>query len=239
MAGNTFNITGHVRQGAVDITTGYVRVQNINKPSIVALVAIGQFEDGTLEAARYDAWFRAQEGNPDVVAIDDVFELKVFGTLGDATNNINPLFAAKQTTPITEAQFNVSYLTYELEVTNNVLPGLPEIRSEDYNRYANNRTQYWVWVIPSDSDGDSIHFQLEWSTSSEFPAGSSTHLYDTTKTLDRSFFSYETSPGVWNSSFPSSGVPASAYGKKCRFRITTDADGVYYWRVRATDAIDR
>ena len=92
MSGNTLNISGQVKQGATLITYGYVRIQNLNRPSTIVIVPIGTFEDGTLEAGRYDAWFRSQEGDADIVAVGDIFELKVFSSLSDATNNTSPSF---------------------------------------------------------------------------------------------------------------------------------------------------
>lgn len=237
MAGNTFNISGQVKQGAVLVTSGYVRVTNLNRPSSFSVVPIGTFEDGTLEAGRYDAWLRAQEGEMDVVAIGDVFELKVFNSLNDATSNINPLFAGQQTPAINTSSFNISYLYYDLQLVPNMLPGLPVISSEDNQRYSNSRVVYWTWTVPSDPDNDTIHFQVEWSQNSNFLSGT-TRLYSTLATLDRSLFSYETSPGTW-SAFPADGISPMYYGKKCRIRIAMSQDSAYYWRIRATDAIDR
>ena len=237
MSGNTLNISGQVKQGATLVTSGYVRIQNLNRPSAIVIVPIGTFEDGTLEAGRYDAWFRAQEEDSDIVAIGDVFELKVFSALSDATNNISSLFNAQQTPVITIANFNISYLNYELQLSRNLLPNLPVISSEDIERYANNRVVYWTWITPTDPDGDNIHFQLEWGPNSEFFIGT-TKIYNTLDSVDRSLFSCEVSPDNWQS-FPFAGITPLNYGKKCRIRIVMTNDSAYYWRIRATDAIDR
>ena len=143
---------------------------------------------------------------------------------------------AQQTPAITIANFNISYLNYELQLTQNTLPNLPVISSEDNARYDNNRVVYWTWVVPTDPDGDNIHFEIQWGQNSDFLG--TTKTYSTLNAVDRSAFSYESSPNSWQS-FPSTGITPLNYGKKCRIRVTMTNDSKYYWRVRATDAIDR
>lgn len=237
MSGSVFNISGQVKQGAILVTSGYIRAQNLNRQNVVAIAPIGIFEDGSLEAGRYDAWFRSQEGGIDVVAQGDVFELKVFNTLSDATNNTNALHSAQRTAAVTAEAFNISYMSYELQLVQNLLPAVTVIPSESNLRYTNSRVVYWTWNVPVDPDGDSIHFQVEWGQDHAFAAGT-TRTYSTLNTVDRSLFSYENSPDSWLS-FPATGITSTNYGKKCRIRITMSGDATYYWRVRATDAIDR
>lgn len=236
MAGNTFNISGQIKQGAALVTSGYVRVQNLNRSNALAIVPIGLFEDGTLEAGRYDAWFRAQIGDADVVAVGDIFEFSVFGTLDDAMNNTGALFAPQQTLPIDNTAFELSYLSHQLQLVENLLPGLPIISSEDNSRYLNNKVVYWTWTTPIDPDGDNIHFELQWAKNSEFAPVEKT--YNTLYAVDRSVFSYEITPDNWLP-FPSTGMTPANYGKRCRIRLTMGGNSAYYWRIRATDNIDR
>ena len=237
MQGNTFNISGLVYRGANLMTNGYIKVRNTNKPEQVTIVPAGSFEDGSLEVGRYDAWFRTQEEQDIVVETGDVFELTVFNTFGDAVNDINKLSDAIQTDGIADGDIGVGYLQFNVQITANMLPSLPQILSDDNVRYTNNRTLYWTWIAPNDVDGDSLHFQIEWSPTSEFlPAN--TVAYDTTKALDRSLVSWQDNYGNWVA-FPAGGLPNVAYGNRCKLRITMDTSGYFYWRVRATDQINR
>lgn len=235
MIGNTLNISGLVYQGIALMTSGYVRVTNLNRPSIYTIVPIGNFEDGTLQVGRYDAWFRTQQPNDTVVEENEVFGLSVFSTLNDAVNVVNQISASEQTEPLTYIQINAAYLSHNIQLVANTLPSLPQILAEDNVRYTNNRTVYWTWVAPGDSDGNPLHFQIAWSQTSDFPPPA-TMLYDTRNSLDRSLVSYQNTHGNWVD-FPIAGLPVTGYGRKCRFRITMNTNGAFYWRVRATDGI--
>jgi len=237
MQGNTFNVSGLVYRGMVLMTSGYIKVKNINKPEIVTIVPVGSFETGSLEIGRYDAWFRAQQDDNVVVECGDVFEITAFNTFGDAVNDINRLSDSIQTPIVTESDVNLAYIQYNIQILANMLPSLPQILSEDNIRYTNNRTLYWTWIAPSDVDGDGIHFQIEWSQASSFLPGN-TVTYDTTSALDRSLVSYQDNYGNWID-FPASGLPSPVYGNKCKLRITMNTNGYFYWRIRATDRISR
>lgn len=250
MAGNTLNIRGLVKSGVNLITTGYVRAVNLNRPANIGVAQIGGFEDGTLEAGRYDIWFKQNIDEPDVFVIGDVFRLTVHSTEADAQTGSSPIYPPKDLLPVTIAQFDASVINYELQLLINQLPGLPVIRAEDNPRYTNvsSGTVDWIWIIPSDAENDNIHFQLEWSLNPAFPP-EQTYRYTTNpaddinnpsvSAGDRQYFAYENIPGDSWRAFPSTGVPSSEYGKRCRFRKTLSNDGIYYWRVRATDNAQR
>ena len=248
MSGNTLNIRGLVKSGNVVITDGYVRAINTNKPSNVDVVRIGSFEDGTPEAGRYDVWFKVQSGEPDVFAVGDVFRLSLHNLEADANAGTNPVYPAKNLLPVTQEQFDLSLINYELQAAINSLPELPVIVASDNLQYTNNSDGVvnWTWVIPSDPEQDNVHFQLEWTNDQLFQHG--IRHYTTNpkddrvndqSPSDRQFFSYEQAPGASWISFPSTGVTKNEYGKKCRFRTVLPSDGTYYWRVRATDDVDR
>lgn len=250
MAGNTLNIRGLVKSGIDLITTGYVRAINLNRPTNISIAQIGSFEDGTPEAGRYDIWFKQNIDMPDVFVAGDVFRLTVHDTQAQAQSGSSPIYPAKDLPPVTVAQFDTSVINYELQLLINQLPGLPVIAAEDNPRYTNasSGTIDWIWIIPSDAENDNIHFQLEWSQDPAFPADK-TYRYTTNpaddinnpsiSAGDRQYFAYESVPGDPWRAFPSTGVTPSEYGKRCRFRRTLSSDGIYYWRVRATDNAQR
>ncbi len=248
MANNVLNISGLVYQGAVLITAGYVRAQNLNIPSMVKVAAIGTYETGDLEAGRYDVWFRSLTEQAFVCNVGDVIELSVYNLQASITDlqaetvapsvNVNRLFPPKTLPVLTEAQVNASYVAYNIQGVTNELPGLPIINAAENIQFTNSKNIEWIWKCPTDSDGDTIHFQLEWSLDPSFPLIAGTNRYDTRNSNDAAMFSYESADGIWKA-FPLSGLPNAHYNKRCRFKITLSSDGTYYWRVRATDNVDR
>jgi hypothetical protein len=248
MAGNTLNIRGLAKNGASVIESGYVRAVNTNRPSNVDVAQIGIYEDGATEAGRYDIWFTRQ-GTEDVFAVGDVFQLSVHRSLDEAESGASPIYPPKSLPAITQEQFDSSLVVYELQVAVNALPGVPIIRAEDNPRYTNKSDGVvdWIWVIPSDPEQENIHFQLEWSSDPTFPSVGTYHYTTNPKddpvndksSSDRQYFAYEVAPGDPWTSFPATGVTKTEYGKKCRFRKSLPSDGIYYWRVRATDTADR
>jgi hypothetical protein len=248
MANNVLNISGLVYQGPVMITSGYVRAQNTNKSDLIAVVPIGEYETGDLEAARYDIWFRALSGQPNVCDADDIIELSVYNNLVNVADlllptippsvNVNRLFPVKLMSPLTTAQVSSSYVAYNIQGVTNELPGLPVIKSEENTAFTSQRILEWVWRCPTDPDSDTVHFQLEWSQNPSFPSPGGTNRYDTRNGGDVVSFTYESATNYWRP-FPTGGLISAHYGKKCKFRIEMAGAGTYYWRVRATDNIDR
>lgn len=246
MASDVLNISGIVYQGASTVTSGYVRAQNRNNPALVSVVPIGEYETGEVEAGRFDIWFRAIGTETSIATVGDVIELTVYN------NGVNLLDIRQQTVPsatlasrlflklmppLTPQQINNGYIFYEIQGITNELPQSPIILPENNIQDTNKQVIEWIWQSPIDPDKDRLHFQLQWSTSPTF-AGVVTMSYDTRDEHPVDLFTYERLPGVWEQ-FPQSGLLSDHYGKKCRFKIKMARDGVYYWRVRATDGVDR
>ena len=255
-----FVIQGRIYQSGSLITSGLVRVRNINKPDVIVVVPIGQMNDGTPNTGFYDAWWVSGGATsaPDVATLGDVFEVSVYPLnavndlslpvelmMNPVTTSVPPIVAAQNAPALTQAHISAGLQVYDVYATVNSLPRqiviIPEDITLGFNlRFTNNPVVKWAWEIPADDENQPIHFKVEWSKDPSFPThiagkvGTATTLPDDPT---RALFRYEYNPGTFGL-FPSGGV-LNRTGWRCFLEMnlgtTADKDGEYYWRVCATD----
>lgn len=99
-------------------------------------------------------------------------------------------------------------------------PNSPTLSQPANNSFFNDKTPLLTWLVPSDSDGDSLHFKVELATNSNF-----------TSQITGSPFESQNSTSGFNPP-----PPVAEGSDSCSFTPPSGlADGVYWWRVSAWD----
>jgi len=99
-------------------------------------------------------------------------------------------------------------------------PEAPLPISPENGTYLNNNTPKLVWLVPTDADGDSLHFKVEIAADSSF----TTHIPGSPFESQVSTIGFDPMPPVPH------GVDSCSYNLK-----NSLSDGIYYWRVSAWD----
>lgn len=259
-----FVIQGYVYQAGNKILNGIMRVKNLNEPTQIVAVKLGQLNDGTTNPPTtdgfYDAWW-VSGGNvnaPIVANVGDEFEFTVYPLSAVVNPDLPlelledpvtvtepPIFPAVVAPPVTQANIDSAMMLYDVYAAANVLPEAIVIAPENiemgYNlKFTNNPIVKWCWFIPADNENQPIHFKVEWSKDSTFPTSVPGAVgVATTEPGDptRTLFKYEYNPDVFGG-FPSGGVE-NRTGWRCMIEMSlgsaSSIDGEYYWRVSATD----
>lgn len=251
MGTNTLNIRGTITQGGNNVTSGYVRVKNQNR-NLIQVVRIGVMDTGESPPTPnfYDLWWRAD--SPEIVADQgDTLELAVYSlTVPNAEALLADPVTYLPTIPTQTRMLtsdDLSVVVWNIAAAADQLPGIPVIVPEDKEtepnhpinpNYTNKSSPYWTWLVPSDPEGYPIHFKIEWSTNPSFSSGVGTATTQSGDALRGNFY-YEANPGMAYVQVPVSGVPATHYGVRCHYRMSFVNFGSYYWRVSATDNVNR